>query len=59
MIFSVADCNVPVDEPCTAIVFVWNNLCRGEPHFTLSQVAVNGTIMVVAFAPLVGLLLEI
>lgn len=43
--------------PCTAMVFVWSNLCRGEPHFTLSQVAVNDAIMVVAFAPLVGLLL--
>src|SRR6478609_7459342 len=43
--------------PCTAMVFVWSNLCRGEPHFTLSQVAVNDLIMVVAFAPLVGLLL--
>lgn len=43
--------------PCTAMVFVWSNLCRGEPHFTLSQVAVNDVIMVVAFAPLVGLLL--
>src|SRR5690606_27210589 len=35
--------------PCTAMVFVWSNLTRGEPHFTLSQVAVNDTIMVVAF----------
>ncbi|HEY9235014.1 MULTISPECIES: ACR3 family arsenite efflux transporter [Phenylobacterium] len=43
--------------PCTAMVFVWSNLTRGEPHFTLSQVAVNDTIMVVAFAPIVGLLL--
>jgi len=43
--------------PCTAMVFVWSNLCRGEPHFTLSQVALNDTIMVFAFAPLVGLLL--
>jgi ACR3 family arsenite transporter len=43
--------------PCTAMVFVWSNLCRGEPHFTLSQVAVNDAIMVVAFAPIVGLLL--
>jgi ACR3 family arsenite transporter len=43
--------------PCTAMVFVWSNLSRGEPHFTLSQVAVNDAIMVVAFAPLVGLLL--
>jgi len=43
--------------PCTAMVFVWSNLCDGEPHFTLSQVAVNDTIMVFAFAPIVGLLL--
>ncbi len=43
--------------PCTAMVFVWSNLCKGEPHFTLSQVALNDVIMVVAFAPIVGLLL--
>lgn len=43
--------------PCTAMVFVWSNLTRGEPMFTLSQVAVNDVIMIVAFAPLVGLLL--
>ena len=43
--------------PCTAMVFVWSGLCDGEPHFTLSQVALNDVIMVVAFAPLVGLLL--
>lgn len=43
--------------PCTAMVFVWSNLLEGEPHFTLSQVAVNDLIMVVAFAPIVGLLL--
>lgn len=43
--------------PCTAMVFVWSNLSDGEPHFTLSQVAVNDTIMVFAFAPIVGLLL--
>ncbi len=43
--------------PCTAMVFVWSNLCGGEPHFTLSQVALNDTIMIFAFAPLVGLLL--
>jgi arsenite transporter len=43
--------------PCTAMVFVWSNLVDGEPHFTLSQVALNDTIMVVAFAPLVALLL--
>ncbi len=43
--------------PCTAMVFGWSGLCDGEPHFTLSQVALNDIIMVVAFAPLVGLLL--
>ncbi|MGQ3355765.1 MAG: ACR3 family arsenite efflux transporter [Phreatobacter sp.] len=43
--------------PCTAMVFVWSNLARGEPHFTLSQVALNDAVMVVAFAPIVGLLL--
>ncbi len=43
--------------PCTAMVFVWSNLTKGEPYFTLSQVALNDSIMVLAFAPLVGLLL--
>jgi ACR3 family arsenite transporter len=43
--------------PCTAMVFVWSNLVDGEPHFTLSQVALNDLIMVFAFAPVVGLLL--
>ncbi len=43
--------------PCTAMVFVWSNLSRGEPNFTLSQVALNDLIMVFAFAPIVGLLL--
>jgi ACR3 family arsenite transporter len=43
--------------PCTAMVFVWSNLTRGEPNFTLSQVALNDAIMVIAFAPIVGLLL--
>ena len=43
--------------PCTAMVFVWSSLWRGEPHFTLAQVALNDTIMLVAFAPIVGLLL--
>ena len=38
--------------PCTAMVFVWSNLTKGEPHFTLSQVALNDAIMVVAFAPM-------
>ncbi len=45
--------------PCTAMVFVWSNLSDGEPHFTLTQVALNDTIMVFAFAPIVGLLLGI
>lgn len=43
--------------PCTAMVFVWSQLCRGDPYFTLSQVALNDAIMVVAFAPVVALLL--
>jgi ACR3 family arsenite transporter len=43
--------------PCTAMVFVWSNLTKGEPVFTLSQVALNDAIMVVAFAPIVALLL--
>lgn len=43
--------------PCTAMVFVWSNLTKGEPHFTLSQVALNDAIMIVAFAPIVALLL--
>ena len=43
--------------PCTALVFVWSRLTHGDPLFTLSQVALNDSIMVVAFAPLVGLLL--
>ena len=43
--------------PCTAMVFVWSRLTNGEPLFTLSQVALNDTIMIFAFAPLVGLLL--
>ncbi len=45
--------------PCTAMVFVWSNLCEGEPHFTLSQVALNDAIMIVAFAPIVAFLLGI
>lgn len=43
--------------PCTAMVFVWSNLTKGEPHFTLSQVALNDVIMIITFAPVVGLLL--
>ena len=43
--------------PCTAMVFVWSQLSSGEPHFTLSQVALNDVLMIVTFAPIVGLLL--
>ncbi|MDH5511800.1 MAG: ACR3 family arsenite efflux transporter [Gammaproteobacteria bacterium] len=43
--------------PCTAMVFVWSHLSRGHANFTLTQVALNDTIMVFAFAPIVGLLL--
>ncbi|MGF6770188.1 ACR3 family arsenite transporter [Paraburkholderia sp. GAS199] len=43
--------------PCTAMVFVWSQLCKGDAYFTLSQVALNDSIMIVAFAPLVALLL--
>ena len=43
--------------PCTAMVFVWSSLTRGDPNFTLSQVALNDAIMIVAFAPIVALLL--
>ncbi|WP_341706802.1 ACR3 family arsenite efflux transporter [Halopseudomonas sp.] len=45
--------------PCTAMVFVWSNLCRGNPQFTLSQVALNDAVMVIAFAPIVALLLGV
>ena len=45
--------------PCTAMVFVWSRLTGGDPLFTLSQVALNDAIMVVAFAPLVAFLLGI
>jgi ACR3 family arsenite transporter len=43
--------------PCTAMVFVWSRLSNGDPYFTLTQVALNDTIMVFAFAPIVGMLL--
>ena len=43
--------------PCTAMVFVWSNLSDGDANFTLTQVALNDTIMLFAFAPIVGLLL--
>lgn len=45
--------------PCTAMVFVWSNLCDGDANFTLSQVALNDLLMVFLFAPLVGLLLGV
>ncbi|MGY3901385.1 ACR3 family arsenite efflux transporter [Aeromonas lusitana] len=45
--------------PCTAMVFVWSRLVKGDPYFTLSQVALNDLIMVLAFAPLVALLLGV
>jgi ACR3 family arsenite transporter len=45
--------------PCTAMVFVWSKLTDGDPYFTLTQVALNDTIMIFAFAPIVGLLLGI
>jgi ACR3 family arsenite transporter len=45
--------------PCTAMVFVWSRLADGDPMFTLTQVAVNDVIMIVAFAPIVGFLLGI
>lgn len=45
--------------PCTAMVFVWSNLCDGDPIFTLSQVALNDLLMVALFAPIVGLLLGV
>ena len=43
--------------PCTAMVFIWAQLTRGDPNYTLVQVSVNDAIMVVAFAPIVALLL--
>jgi ACR3 family arsenite transporter len=45
--------------PCTAMVFVWSRLTGGDPYFTLSQVALNDVIMVLAFAPIVALLLGV
>src|SRR5471030_184558 len=45
--------------PCTAMVFVWSRLTNGDPYFTLSQVALNDSIMVIVFAPLVAFLLGI
>lgn len=45
--------------PCTAMVFVWSNLCKGNANFTISQVALNDLVMVFAFAPIVALLLGV
>lgn len=45
--------------PCTAMVFVWSQLTKGDPNYTLVQVAVNDLIMVVAFAPIVAFLLGV
>lgn len=45
--------------PCTAMVFVWSRLTHGDPYFTLTQVALNDTIMIFAFAPIVALLLGV
>jgi ACR3 family arsenite transporter len=55
--FYVAGLIILAAAPCTAMVFVWSNLSNGEPHFTLTQVALNDTIMIFAFAPIVGFLL--
>jgi len=55
----IADLILLAAAPCTAMVFVWSRLTQGDPLFTLSQVALNDTIMVFAFAPLVGFLLGI
>jgi ACR3 family arsenite transporter len=53
----VAGLIVLAAAPCTAMVFVWSNLADGDPNFTLTQVALNDAIMVIAFAPIVSLLL--
>lgn len=45
--------------PCTAMVFVWSQLTKGDPNYTLAQVSVNDAIMVFAFAPIVALLLGV
>jgi len=45
--------------PCTAMVFVWSQLTKGDPNYTLAQVTVNDSIMVFAFAPIVALLLGV
>ena len=45
--------------PCTAMVFVWSQLVKGDPNYTLVQVSVNDLIMIVAYAPIAGLLLGV
>ncbi len=45
--------------PCTAMVFVWSHLTKGDPAYTLVQVAVNDLILLVAFTPIVAFLLGI
>lgn len=45
--------------PCTAMVFVWSQLTKGDPNYTLAQVALNDVIMIFAFAPIVALLLGV
>ncbi len=45
--------------PCTAMVFVWSQMTRGDPNYTLVQVSLNDLIMVVAFAPIVAFLLGV
>src|SRR3546814_15380729 len=45
--------------PCTAMVFVWSQLTKGDPAYTLVQVSVNDLVMIVAFAPIVALLLGV
>ena len=45
--------------PCTAMVFVWSQLTKGDPNYTLAQVSVNDAIMVFAFAPIVAFLLGV
>lgn len=57
--FYIAGLILLAAAPCTAMVFVWSNLCNGDPTFTLSQVALNDLLMVFLFAPLVALLLGV
>ena len=53
----IAGCILLAAAPCTAMVFVWSHLSDGDPNFTLTQVALNDALMIVAFAPIVSLLL--